>query len=293
MPSTLLPLGQLLSDAWKLYRKHMRSILMGAALFGTAVAIMGAVANRRIEGHIWSGMQRLGFSEEQMMDMRRTLQSGDADAVEKTVQDMGRMTEMMERMTDEDREAFFAREGMAMMMSVLPVVGFGAFVWLIISLCSTTYFLLLFLGKAQEPIDLLQMGLHRVLPLLGVWVWSFLRSFAWIPVVGLIPAVVLGPRFLLAPVFVADKRTGICASVEQSHVATRGHWHKIVGNTFCVGVLVWVISWVLNSLLMPVAMSSIVLGIWVHAFVQQLTMAYGAAFLVLLTRTIMANPRST
>jgi hypothetical protein len=284
------PLGQLLSDSWDMCRKNIRTLVIGALLFGTLVAVVGAVANRRIEGHIWQGMQRMGIEQNEMMELQRKIQSGEENAVQEAMMEMQRMGGKMDKMTDEEREAFFAKEGMMMMRGMLPVMGGGMLWWLFVALFSTSYYLLLALGKAKEPVDILNLSVKKVLPLFGVWTWSMLRSFIWIPILGIIPAIILGPRFALSSVLLIDKNMGVRASVASSHSRTRGYWGKIIGNTLAVGIVTVLASWVLNIATSPIAQASTVFGIWTHAVIQQFTMAYSVVFLVLLSKTVMEHP---
>jgi hypothetical protein len=258
----------------------MRTLVIGALLFGTLIAVVGAVANRKIEGH----------EQSQMMELQRKIQSGEEDAVQDAMAEMERMGGLMDEMTDEEREALFAKEGVKMMIEMLPIMGGGMLWWLFISLFSTSYYVLLVLGKAKEPVDLLNASTKKVLPLLGVWVWSMLRSFVWIPFLGIIPAIILGPRFALASVLVFEKGTGVCASVSESYIKTKGYWSKIIGNTLAVGIVTMLASWALRLLTSPIAQASTVFGIWTHAVIQQFTMAFSVIFLVLLSKTVMEHP---
>ncbi len=285
------PLGQLLSDSWNICRKNIRTLVIGALLFGTLIAVVGAVANRKIEGHVWQGMQRLGMEQSQMMELQRKIQSGEENAVAEAMAEMERMGGLMEQMTDEEREALFAKEGVKMMIEMLPIMGSGLLWWLFVSLFSTSYYMLLVLEKAKEPMDILNASTKKVLPLLGVWVWSMLRSFVWIPILGIIPAIILGPRFALASVLVFEKKVGVCASVSESYLRTKGYWGKILGNMFAVGMVTMLASWVLKVLTSPIAQASTVFGIWTHAVIQQFTMAFSVVFLVLLSKTVMEHPK--
>ncbi len=284
------PLGQLLSDSWNICRNNARTLIIGALLFGTLIAVVGAVANRKIEGHVWQGMQRLGMEQSQMMELQRKIQSGEEDAVAEAMAEMERMGGLMDKMTDEEREEFFAKEGMKMMIAMWPIMGGGMLWWLFISLFSTSYYMFLVLGKAKEPMDILNASTKKVLPLLGVWVWSMLRSFVWIPILGIIPAIILGPRFALASVLVFEKGTGVFASVSESFGKTKGYWGKIFGNMLAVGILTLLASSVLKMLTSPIAQASTVFGIWTHAVIQQFTMAFSVIFLVLLCKTVMEHP---
>lgn len=293
MPTTL---GTLLSSAFHNCRERLRPFLVGVVLFGSLVAIVSTVSNRRIESHIWQGMQGLGVDQSRMMELQEKLQSGDEGAVEEAMAEIQTTMGGIDGMSDDERNALFAREGMAMLLRVLPVMSVGVLAWAVISLLATAYYLFFSLGKGKDAVEILSSSLHSVFPLLGVWIWSFLRSFAWIPIIGIIPAIILGPRFALAPVILVTQNKGVAGSVAESYAKTRGYWGKIVGNLLVLGLILMLVSWAVSLVAIPLAVMSRVLSIWIHAVVQQGTMAYGVMFLVLLTKTILeeaipsANP---
>lgn len=289
MPMTL---GSLLGHSLDVCRTRLRPFLIGVVLFGSLVAIVSAVSNNRIEGHIWQGMHRLGMDQNRMMELQEKLQSGDEAAMEEAMEEMNSMMGGIEGMSDEDREALFRREGLAMMFRVLPVMSLGVLAWFVVSVLSGAYFLCFGLEKGKEPTEILNKAVYLFFPLLGVGIWSFLRSFAWIPFIGIIPAVILGPRFALAPVILVNQKKAVLVSVSESYQKTRGYWGKIVGNGIILALICLGISWGVSILTFPVAMASNVLSIWIHAVAQQAIAAYAVVFLVLLTKTILENPVS-
>lgn len=85
------------------------------------------------------------------------------------------------------------------------------------------------------------------LPLLGVYVWSFLRSFAWVPVIGLVIGIVLGPRFVLAPWIELHEHAGVRASVTESMRRTKGLWGTIVLHLLVAALLGFFAANILRS----------------------------------------------
>lgn len=290
MPSSADSLSQLLRASWQLFWEKKRPIIVGAALFGTLVALVGAVSYGRAERHVWDTMQRLGVDQREMLEMQRMLRSGDEEAVEEIMQALESTTEPLEQMTDEERDAFFAAEGMRMMRSLLPLIGVGMLWWALMALLATGYFTFLALGSSNDPVALLQLALGKALSLLGVGVWAMLRSFVWIPILGIVPAVILGPRFACSTVILLCDRVGVKDAVAQSYARTRGYWGKICSNMLLVALITSFISSLLNSTFAPLVRPSPVFGIWLHAVIQQLSLAFNTVFLVLLSKTVMEYP---
>lgn len=290
MPSSADSLSQLLRASWQLFWEKKRPIIVGAALFGTLVALVGAVSYGRAERHVWDTMQRLGVDQREMLEMQRMLRSGGEEAVEEIMQALESTTEPLEQMTDEERDAFFAAEGMRMMRSLLPLIGVGMLWWALMALLATGYFTFLALGSSNDPVALLQLALGKALSLLGVGVWAMLRSFVWIPILGIIPALILGPRFACSTVILLRDRVGVKDAVAQSYARTRGYWGKICSNMLLVALITSFISSLLNSTFAPLVRPSPVFGIWLHAVIQQLSLAFNTVFLVLLSKTVMEHP---
>lgn len=290
MPSSADSLSQLLRASWQLFWEKKRPIIVGAALFGTLVALVGAVSYGRAERHVWDTMQRLGVDQREMLEMQRMLRSGGEEAVEEIMQALESTTEPLEQMTDEERDAFFAAEGMRMMRSLLPLIGVRMLWWALMALLATGYFTFLALGSSNDPVALLQLALGKALSLLGVGVWAMLRSFVWIPILGIIPALILGPRFACSTVILLRDRVGVKDAVAQSYARTRGYWGKICSNMLLVALITSFISSLLNSTFAPLVRPSPVFGIWLHAVIQQLSLAFNTVFLVLLSKTVMEHP---
>jgi hypothetical protein len=284
------PLGQLLKDAFRTCVDRWQAVAVGIVLFGTITAIVATVMNTKIESQIWSSMQNVGFNQQQMQQLQQRLRSGDEGAVEDALQEIGTLGSQLEGMTEEERNAFFTREGRMMLRAMFPVLGAGAFGWFAITLFSGAYFLRLGLSKGRDPMEILSGVPRLVLPLAGVWIWAFLRSFAWIPIIGIIPAVILGPRFVLAPVILVREGKGVRACVQESSVRTRGYWGKVFGNLIAVWLVLLLLSWVLGIVTIPLARYSFVMGAWFQSVVQQLMLGYGTVFLIGLSTTIAEHP---
>jgi hypothetical protein len=122
--------------------------------------------------------------------------------------------------------------------------------------------------------------------------WAMLRSFIWIPLIGLIPAIILGPRFIAAPLIHLMEGKGITASVSDSYSRTKGYWAKIVGNVIVIAVVTMIAAFIVS---MPLSMAfsamSVVGGV-MQQIVSQAAMACMTVFTVRLSHTILQHPRS-
>jgi hypothetical protein len=125
-------------------------------------------------------------------------------------------------------------------------------------------------------------------------VWAFLRSFLWIPFIGLVPAFILYPRFRFAPIILMNEHKGVMKSVSMSFARSRGYWGKIIGNGMVIGLCI-VLCVAPFSILAGVATATVGYG-WVWKFLGQLVAllgsAYATVFTTRLAETCTAHPRN-
>ena len=162
--------------------------------------------------------------------------------------------------------------------------------WLVSLLAYAYYALVAVEGKDVQ--GTFARAKSSMLPLFCVNFWAMLRSFVWIPILGLIPAIILGPRFVAAPLVHLTEGKGVTASVSESYSRTRGYWPKIVGNML-VAILVALVASIVVDMVLALLFSSL---LPVMAVAKQLVMQASTAFLtvfsVRLSHTILRNPRA-
>lgn len=282
-------LGTILRRSFQTLRTHVRPLFVGAVLFGTIVAIIATVANQRIEGHIWQGMKSMGVDQGQMLELRQRMQSGDPEAMQEVMASLGGS---LEGMSDSDREALFAREAKNVARRVFPIIAIGMVGWAIVLLFAISYYLVMGSGKSKDPLELLRNSIFFAPRLLGTSLWMGIRSFIWIPILGLIPAFILAPRFVLAPVLALEKERHILRAVTVSTRATKGYWGKIVGNLLIMSIVVLLALTLSDRVIFQISVTAKVLGIWLHALMQQLLIAFSVVFTVVLATEIYKHPKN-
>lgn len=288
MPSGPIRLGQLLSSAYSFSQSHLRTIMFAALVFGTVSALlMGSVQHKAGTG-FGTMMQDMGIDVEKMEDLSVRMQAGDESAA-------AEMEALVEArfgdMTDDEQGSMMVGMVRKTLGYAAPYIGLSVLVGLILAVASGAFFLVMALGAQKEAPVIFGKVPGLFFPLLGVWIWSFLRSFAWIPFLGIIPAIILGPRFVLAPVILVKEKKGVMDSVRESYVGTTGYWGKIVGNMIVAGLCAWlagvvvaIIAGILGSAISPWV------ALWVTSVTKYVFMAYMTVFGVQLALTIMANP---
>ncbi len=281
------PLGQLLSDSWAFCTTYWKPILITAAVFGTVASVLAATVAGTAAWQAGSMMDDIGIDLERMEEIGERIQAGDESA-------MGEMEAMFENrfgdMTDEQAGMMAMGMGMKMLGSMAPMLGLSALLMTIISIFSSAYYLKLALSPSQDAMKPVNPALSLFFPLLGVWIWAFLRSFAWIPIIGLIPAIILGPRFILAPVILATEGKGVFESVSMSYARTRGYWGKIVGNAIVLGLCMFLAMIVIKIAAGILGFIMPLIALWVPSIGKYVVTAYMTVFMTALSMTIMKNP---
>lgn len=281
--SSLQPLGALLSSALAFVKQYQKPVLVGAVIFGTVTALIGGTMANRASSGVESMMQEMGIDAEKMEELTERIQNGDEEAA----------TEMQELLTN---SVGSMDNGISSVMKhqmigrFAPLIGISGLIGGIIAVFAHAYFLLLALSPTHDAMAILKKTPALFWRLLGLWIWMFIRSFAWIPLFGLIPAIIFGPRFMLAPVILVQEKKGIMESVSLSYERTSGYWGKIVGNcivaTLCIilaGMAAGIVAGIVG-MMMPFV------GMWLNAIVKEMLSAFMLVFTVQLAVTLMGNP---
>jgi hypothetical protein len=280
------PLGQLLSDSWAFCKMYWKPILISAAVFGTVASIIAATLAGTAAWKAGGMMDEMGIDLNRMEDLGQRMQAGDEAA-------LGEMEAMFQDrfgdMTEEQTGQMAFSLTMQMLRSMAPVLGLSALLMMILSVFSYAYYLKLSLSPTQDTMAPVKPAFSLFFPLLGVWIWSFLRSFAWIPIIGIIPAIILGPRFALASVILVQEKKGVMESVSLSYARTSGYWAKIIGNmivaVLCIALAMIVVDIVAGIIGFIIPMA----GFWLKPVAKYITMAFMAVFMTKLSLTVMGK----
>jgi len=283
------PLGTLFSESWSFFQKHFVVLLVGAIVFGVINGYVGQSMAYHGQKFGRNMMEQMGagnmFTEEKMKkmeDLSMKAMQGDMDAAAE-LEAMGTEMEaaagqMEDAMKDMDISAsmvgkFAGMLGTAMLLSFLISAIAGAY------FLSVSVFSIASVGAAVNK------TIATVLPVLGLWIWLVIRTFVWIPFIGIITGIILGPRFIVAPINLLEGGKGVFESATISYSQTAGMWAKIFGNMLAIGLLLWIVFMVLG---MALSMASTA-GNWIMAVVTQLGSAFMIVFGVHLARTVMAK----
>ncbi|MDD5751660.1 MAG: hypothetical protein PHS73_04040 [Candidatus Peribacteraceae bacterium] len=272
------PLGALLSGSWAQFRRGIVPIIIGAVVFGLLLGIGQSFMGRRVQESAGTAFQQFGIDLQEMQALQQRMEQGDEAAVE----------EFTQRMQDlQERGPAFAAQGAGMVFArMAPYLGVSVLVSILISIIAGAYFLVLALDEKLDYSKAAKRGVGVILPLFLLWLWVVIRSFVWIPVLGIILAIILLPRFIVAPVLVVRDGKGVLESASRSYVLTRGYWGKIFGNGLVAGICAC-IAMLVVAFLLGIFGSA---GAMLLPVANMLATAFMTIFVVQLALTVEAHP---
>lgn len=286
-PSNVVHLGQLLSMSYTFCTRAWKPILIGALVFGTIAALLQGTLNIKAQYKSMSMMENMGVDMEKMQELSTRISMGDASAGEE-------LRLMMEGefgdMSEEEMSAYAANLSKNVFFEMSPILALSFLISFLLSVLAGAYYLVLAVHSEKDPQKAAGRLPKLYFPLLGISIWTFLRSFVWIPVLGIIPAIILGPRFVAAPLIHMQEKKGVLASVSESYRRTNGYWGKIIGNMIVMCVCLAVVSIVVGIVASFFGVISPWLTDWIVSVMSYVLMAYAVVFTVQLSLTVFANP---
>lgn len=275
------PIGTLLSESWKTFTTYKKPIITASVIFGVVLFGLQAVI---AENTVGTMEEQFGNIQE-IEALAERIEAGDQEAFQEMMMKMGMVGEGGEINEDALEDA-----AVNLMGKTLPMFGLFFICMMLLTLISSTFYFLLAIEGSQDFMTTLRKVPSLLLPMLGVWIWSFLRSFAWIPVVGIIPAIIIGPRLIMSSVILVQEKKGVLESVSLSHARSKGYWGKIVGNSIVSALVVMIAMIVISLGVGFIADSSEMVAAIAGAIFQSATTAYATIFIVKMSTTISANP---
>lgn len=202
------------------------------------------------------------------------------------------LIDMMRTFQPQDTFVLNTDFDIAMVQVGLKVLGMFTVLSFLLFFAMTQFFVLACSTQPMSNGALWKKSFGMFLPLLGVQVWSYLRTFAWIPYLGVIPYIYFAPRFTFAPVLLMDGTAHIAASVRMSTRLSTGRWWLIVWFLFLLSlcslpfILLGIIGIAVAVMVLPVAFFltaasaflftafyAFFLSTWTHAISQQMPIA--------------------
>ncbi len=234
--SDIPTLSPLLSRSWQVFQKRLVPIVVIAVVLGGIMGIAQTRMAKTVSGSIAQISQNM--NADKLKELTTRMQNGDQAAQQE-------FTQLMQQgLANGKAGLLFGSMAKAFTGSIILAVLFGVV---------SQILLLLLVVSDASAMEALRKTPSIIFPLLGLHIWIFLRTFLWIPIIGIIPAIILGPRFIASPVILVTEGKGVMQSASESYARTAGLWGKIVGNmivaALCAGLVSWAASLVLGLFL--------------------------------------------
>lgn len=282
--SMITPLGGLLSETFDLLKRRAQVILVAAVVLGLLLSALNMYLIP-VKTGMFSGMfGNLGMNTERLEELSKRMEQGDEAALNEMMKEFEAGAKKMENLPKGDAQAI-AAGFYASMFSV-------AFLWSLVAgalfLLGMTFYYVAALKEKDLPSTLTDAV--RVLPaMIGLQIWVFLRSFAWVPFIGIVFAIVLGPRFVLSQVILLQEKMSVLQSASESYQRTGGYWGKIVGNEIVAAILGGI---GFLTLIFVMGFLGSAVSLWISGIVTQLFIVWMVVFTTKLALAIMKNPQT-
>lgn len=265
-------LGTLFSRSFAFFREQFVPILIGAVVAGVIMFGTQTLLGRDLSRQAQNMMGGAGINQAQMQELQRRLEAGDPAAAQELQQAL--------------QNALVAGKVGGVIGGTARLIVVSLLVAMVLSVLYQGFILLLLLERRSLQETLPRLG-QFFLPLLGLSLWLVVRSFVWIPIIGIVFAIVLGPRFALAPLILVKEKKGVFESTRESYLRTNGYWGKIFGNVLVVAIVVGIVGIVINMVL-----STVLRGVapYLAPIVNMLMTGFISVFVSLLSLSILAVP---
>jgi len=215
-------LGPLLRDSMNFCKRRWMVLLLGAMVFGflTQGVSVWLLGSQAIEWEKEMAPLSEQANSPQMQELITKVQSGKGTQAD--IQQLAAMSAAtVSSLPAADAHALCAHAARS---------GLGLLLTTLIGLLAKCYFVMVAVKDIGDVGEALSVTSRTILPLFGMFLWVIVRSFIWIPFIGILIAIILGPRFILSPLYLLQQKKGVIESVSQSYKATQGYWGKIMGN---------------------------------------------------------------
>jgi len=301
--------------------RRIKPILIGVVIFGALLVIARSLALEYVDHQArraFLSVEVGGPQFEEVMDRVARLSPEDA------VTELRDAQELFAGLSQQEREEYLGGLRAHLAKSNRTVALIFLVVTLLILILSSGYYLTLALSRTGDAFSCMRETLVRLVPLVGVYLWIIVRSFAWVPiaVVFLLPYTILPRMWLMvfripavgqlvlfgvvvlvvfltvllatpvafSPVLLLTERRGILGSVRESMRRTVGKRLELAKTLFSVLLVLWLASFAAKFLFGFIPpLESLLMGIF-----GQLQLAFAAYFLVVLSRGAppVSSPRS-
>jgi hypothetical protein len=255
-----------LKEAFGFCVKFKVPVLIGAVVF----ALLTTAVQIGVKSSVGLPVGSLEDVGTKLEDLSGKIEEGDTEAINKAMGELG--------MVGKDGQVGITNPAALLFTpQLIGTMGLMTVIMMIIILMTNAYFLVLPIEKISSFGKGFKRALQLFLPLLGLGIWAMLRSFAWIPFVGIIFAFYYFPRFIFAGVIFVKEKKGIRESVRICIERTKGKWVGIVLNY--IGLII--ITFVTMAIVASVFVVTGPVAPFLNSVASNLFVAFWSAFTVI------------
>ena len=192
-----------------------------------------------------------GIAPAKVAELQERMEQGDEAAFDQMLQELEKVAIAMESLSPAEKEQVLFERSMQIMWQTFPMMLSSALLSILMFFVASTYFYVVFVRPKESISSIVTISLQKVVPMLGLFLWVIIRSYAWVPFLGAIFAFLWLPRYTYAPLYVLRDAKSIRESAKQSFSVTEKQWGRIVGTLIVAMVLtslaLWFLSFVVTS----------------------------------------------
>ncbi|MDD5055923.1 MAG: hypothetical protein PHZ00_06700 [Candidatus Peribacteraceae bacterium] len=297
---SLPPLGILILGAFGLIRQKWPSFCVGVLFFGMLLAVGSAYLDRSVDRVLETLGQQTGLTAEEVQatveaQFREIADSAsvqsDSGAIIASSDGLNSLLLQASSLQDQLRAGVQPAVTKDLILpSYLARMGttaFGIFVFYIVVLfLSMLFFCLLSVSGPASISDVVLRLPFTVLPAVGLVLLIVLRSFLWVPFLGLPLGLYFLPRLSLAPILLLSGEAGIFRSAAVSMHRTKGLWFPLFLRFLGGFLLLLSIGWFVILIAGSVMLFSVKIGflLWFCGLI--VLVAVAMAFLTVVAATV-------
>lgn len=168
----------------------------------------------------------------------------------------------------------------------LPVIIFTVLAIAVVWFLGMKYYLIATVKQHSSARAVLKSIAYYIVPELALSIWVLLRSFAWVPLLGPILALIFAPRFTLAGIYLVQDNLGIFTSAKRSFDQTRGHWWFIVRSVYITSIVSSVATTVVLQVVQFASLSGAA-HLMVFSIVTQCALVFCTVSMVHIAKVLM------
>ena len=299
---------KILQNSWALFARDINILFIGAVILSVLYMFMVSSLSQSMERDLDEVAQGFGLPQERYQEYEERIRNGDSTAEHEMMLEVNALSEYLQGMTEQEREAYALQRAREVADTLAPIyMAFGVLTILLLFL-GVLISLVMYTEGHGHIIDASHRCTALFFPMAAVWIWIFVRSFGWVVLLGLIPGLqlfmpffalisavalfILGPLLLFAPVLLVQESLSPREAVKQSIIRSKGHWGCIVKPVIIVGILMAALHAISSIGLVAISQQSREGAVFLSGLLQQLTVFFSAAFLIVLLKSLAQKENS-